>query len=72
MEKKGHIKKIMTTIPTEFYHKAKSFGIKWTEALRIGAGILFLERGDKGYVSPLNKFRIELLYDTYCKKENER
>ncbi|MBD3262905.1 hypothetical protein GF374_00820 [Candidatus Woesearchaeota archaeon] len=52
------VKKISTTLSEEFHLLASSFGIKWSEALRIGISILLMERGEYQFANPLNRNRI--------------
>lgn len=55
------VKQINTTLSEEFHETAKAFNISWTEALRIGLAILFLERGVVDFKNPLNAERIKFL-----------
>ena len=52
---------ITTTISDEFHELAESFNISWSEALRIGLAVLFMERGVSAFENPLNKLRVKSL-----------
>lgn len=50
---------INTTVSDDFHATAKYFNISWSEALRIGLAVLFLERGVPDFKNPINIERIK-------------
>ena len=63
---------ISTTITDELAEKARSHQIKWSEALRVGIGVILSDRGDDSYIGGINVYRkvnrlAELLQETQNK-----
>lgn len=48
---------ISTTIDAELWRKAKNYNIMWSEALRVGIGVILSERGDSSYNGQVNVLR---------------
>ena len=66
-------KKVTTTLSDEFHKIATDFNIQWSEALRVGLAVLFLERGVPSFENPLNIQRIKFLAERVgLKINNER
>ena len=66
---------ISTTISAYMHEKAKTNGINWNEALRVGIGVLLAEKGDLEYCGELNIYRkIERLSEklTEQTEQNEK
>jgi len=60
---------ISTTISDELAKKARESHIKWSEALRVGIGVILAEMGDDNYTGGINVYRkinklTEILEDT--------
>jgi len=60
---------ISTTISDELAKKARESRIKWSEALRVGIGVILAEMGDDNYTGGINVYRkinklTEILEDT--------
>jgi len=48
---------IDTTLDLAIAQKAREHKIQWSEAMRVGIGVILAERGDDTYVSSLNVYR---------------
>ena len=51
------VRVISTTITEELANKAEAHQIKWSEALRVGIGVILAERGDDAYTGGINVYR---------------
>jgi hypothetical protein len=71
MKTKKTTRRISSTISEEYWLLKERYGIKISEALRIGLGVLFAERGEKQFQSPVTAARAELLYKVIKGNENE-
>lgn len=62
------MKVIHTTVSEDLVKLKEKYNLNWSEALKVGMGILLLERGCENYFSPLNEFRVELMYKVLQQK----
>ena len=66
------VETITTTVTRRLYDKAKENKIGWSEALRVGIGVILAEKGDVEYCGELNIFRkIERMALRYDEKVQE-
>ena len=71
------VRTISTTLTEELATKAEAHQIKWSEALRVGIGVILAERGDDSYTGGINVYRkigklAEILEETQNELEQFR
>ena len=64
-------KLISTTINDALHQKAKNYGIKWSEALRVGITTILARNGDDDYLNPLQLNKMVMVIQKQLQEANE-